>query len=594
MALARTVYAWETAKPLNGSGAVTTTSRTYNSGELVCVDYCAADNLGAGTLSISNSGTAQTWNLIAVTNTGSNVKVAAWQCKMSVTQAMTITATGNGGGDIEGAIKVVVHTGQHATDPVPAGNVFSGTGGTDVSQAITPTSSGSCLYLVAGDWSATDTYAAIANCTLQEKHQNATDQTVALFEPITQPRPDTSAFTIGETDTAGKIAWIAYEVQAAPEPSTINVTPGAWAWTGSISTVIRDPETAFQQNAFQSNAFQIYGGSTGAGPNTVNATPGTWSWAGSSSPLAVQQINQVIGTWSWAGTTATIPTMIAATPGTWSWAGSNSPLSVQQISQTTGAWSWTGSNSPPAVQQINQVIGTWTWAGSTATIDVQQINQIQGTWSWSGTTQTITTPGGATEINAAIGTWTWAGAQATLEVPQINQTTGTFSWAGSTQTFSQLIDATPGTWTWAGTIQGIVGAITVQQDLGAGGVAKRKYRKRFVVEVDGELFEVRSEQEAVNVLEQLVELAKKQAEVTVERAQKANKRPKRKVLSDARKSLVIPKVEANRWLSDMADQAMIRIEEIYEDALRIIEIGALLKKRDDDDEDEIETILLML
>jgi hypothetical protein len=65
-------------------------------------------------------------------------------------------------------------------------------------------------------------------------------------------------------------------------------------------------------------------------------------------------------------------------------------------------------------------------------------------------------------------------------------------------------------------------------------------------------------------------------------------------LADARKSLVIPKIEANRWLSDMADQAMLKIEEIYEDALRIIEIGALLKKRDDDDEDEIATILLML
>jgi hypothetical protein len=136
--------------------------------------------------------------------------------------------------------------------------------------------------------------------------------------------------------------------------------------------------------------------------------------------------------------------------------------------------------------------------------------------------------------------------------------------------------------------------IPVVTETPAGGVAKRPYRKRFVVEVDGELFEVRSEQEAVKVLEQLVVLAKEQANLAIDRAQKAQKRPKRKVLADARKTLVIPKVEANRWLSDMADQAMLKIEEIYEDALRIIEIGALLKKRDDDDEDEIATILLML
>jgi hypothetical protein len=173
---------------------------------------------------------------------------------------------------------VVVNTGQHATTPLPAGNLFSGTSGTAVTQSITPTSVGSCLWMVVGDWNATDTFAAAANCTLQAtRHHVALEQTVVPIRPITQPRTDTSAFSIGETDTGGTIAWIAFEVQAAAGATEINAVPGTWSWTGSNSPATRGPETAFQQNAFQSNAFQIYGGTTGAAPNTVNATPGTWS-----------------------------------------------------------------------------------------------------------------------------------------------------------------------------------------------------------------------------------------------------------------------------------------------------------------------------
>jgi len=82
-----------------------------------------------------------------------------------------------------------------------------------VSQAITPTSAGSMLCMIAGDWSAGNTFVARANCTLEQTYAPAF-ATFTLIRPTTQPLPDTSAFTLGETDTAGTIAWVAFELQA--------------------------------------------------------------------------------------------------------------------------------------------------------------------------------------------------------------------------------------------------------------------------------------------------------------------------------------------------------------------------------------------
>jgi len=200
-------------------GDITSTSRTYNSGELVVVLWVSEDDAGSGNLSIANSATAQSWSLIAQTNGISSCLVSGWSCVMSATQAMTITVSGDGGNSLFSSIAVIPHAGQHATTPVPAGNVFSGAVATDVSQSITPTSSGSALWMLAGDWTAGNTFAAIANCTIDQTFDNASF-TNALIRPTTQPRTDANAFTIGETDTAGSIAWIAFEVQAAPDVTT--------------------------------------------------------------------------------------------------------------------------------------------------------------------------------------------------------------------------------------------------------------------------------------------------------------------------------------------------------------------------------------
>lgn len=213
MALSYVVNPWETQVGAAG-GDITYSSRTYNAGELVVVLW-DGDITTANNLSIANSGTAQSWTLIASTaGTGGTEQVGAWRCVMSVTQAMTITVSGDSATTGDSGICSIAHSGAHLSNPVPAGNVFSGNGATDVSQSITPTSSGSCLWMLAGDFNSANTFAAGANCTLQQTASPGTF-VATLVRPTTQPRPDAAAFTISETDS-GTIAWIAFEVQANP------------------------------------------------------------------------------------------------------------------------------------------------------------------------------------------------------------------------------------------------------------------------------------------------------------------------------------------------------------------------------------------
>jgi hypothetical protein len=184
------------------------------------------DNTGPGSLSIANSGSALSWTNIATTNTNNNCKVAGWWAVCSDSTSRTVTITqGAGTTNVTRQLHCLVHTGALTSDPVPAGNVFSGVGATDVSQSITPTSSGSMLWMTAGDWGQTNSYAAIANCTLEDTFDDTGRMTAVLVRPTTQPRADALAFTIGETDTSGTLAWLAFEVQKAPDAPTIDTQP---------------------------------------------------------------------------------------------------------------------------------------------------------------------------------------------------------------------------------------------------------------------------------------------------------------------------------------------------------------------------------
>lgn len=195
------------------SGAtVSTGTLTILNNDIIVVFYANEDNGTAGNLTIANSGTALSWNLIAQTSTSSNCKVSAWWAKSAGNENRTVTVTESISGGSK-AIWARVHTGAHQTDPCPAAKVFSGVNATDVSQSITPSATGSALWMICGDWGATDSFSAISNCTLENKVHGEGAYTATLIRPTTQPRSSGSAFTIGETDTSGQIAWIALEVR---------------------------------------------------------------------------------------------------------------------------------------------------------------------------------------------------------------------------------------------------------------------------------------------------------------------------------------------------------------------------------------------
>jgi hypothetical protein len=204
------------------SATITSNTLSVATGDAIDIAACFEDNAMATAWTVSNNGTAITWTKVQETNTANNCKVVRWTGTAGATPPTTVSVQVTAGTDTvcSKALFIVVSTGQHATNPWPSGNAFSGTGGTDVTQSITPTSGGSCLWMLAGDWGATNSFAAATNCTLAASaYHEVGRQTVVPVRPTTQPRTDTSAFSIGETDTAGTIAWVAWEVQAAPPQS---------------------------------------------------------------------------------------------------------------------------------------------------------------------------------------------------------------------------------------------------------------------------------------------------------------------------------------------------------------------------------------
>lgn len=206
------------------SGTGTSGSVAINAGDVVCALFVQEDSASVGTVAISNSGTALAWNAIATVNASSNCYVRGWYAIAASSESRTITVTFDGAG-ANGAIAVIVHAGADPTTPIPGGNIFSGSSGADISQSITPNSSGSALWFIAGDWAATNSYVAAANCTVDQTEHIGGRYTATLIRPTTQPRTTSAAFTIGETDTGGTIAWLAFEVQGPPSSPTINTQP---------------------------------------------------------------------------------------------------------------------------------------------------------------------------------------------------------------------------------------------------------------------------------------------------------------------------------------------------------------------------------
>lgn len=209
-------YTVDTIDSNANTATITSSTLTVLSTSVIVALYVHENNDDAGALTISNSGTALTWTNIATTNTTNNCKSAGWWAFGDSNGNRTVTVTKANVFTHRRRLNSIVHEGAHATTPVPVGKVLSGVGGTDISNSMTPTdANGSALWLNLGDWNATNSFAAATNCTLESTFHDAATYTTTLVRPTTQPRTDGSAFSLGETDTSGKMAWIAFEVVAA-------------------------------------------------------------------------------------------------------------------------------------------------------------------------------------------------------------------------------------------------------------------------------------------------------------------------------------------------------------------------------------------
>lgn len=209
------------------TAAITSSSITVASGDLIVLMY---SNWGVpGTITPSNSGTAITWNLIASQSASAQCPVYAWYGIVGTGGTITCTVT-HGGGAQDCNLSTIVHTGVHATNPVPSGNRFTGHSAVgSPSQAITPTATGSALWMMTANYNAQNNNVALSGCTIENIRFDAGNYCAAVIRPTTQPKTDATALTIGVTNTSvNNENWVAFEVQIAgeapPPPPPTDIT----------------------------------------------------------------------------------------------------------------------------------------------------------------------------------------------------------------------------------------------------------------------------------------------------------------------------------------------------------------------------------
>lgn len=285
---------------LGVSTTITSNTLSITTGDFIDIVVCYGDNTYSTAWTVSNTGTAITWSGSQDTNTADNVRVVHWTGIAGATPPTTVSVLSTAGAQTNGGkiMLVVVSTGQHATTPLPAGNLFAGVGGTDVSQSITPTSSGSCLWMFGGDWNTTNTFGVAANCTAVATAFDDSEQTGIAIRPTTQPRSDAASFTIGETDTGGKVSWVAWEVQSAPSggtPQTLypasDHTDGAWTpSTGTDNYAVLDDESDAEWSSTNSNSALRLNLQNGSTPDSGTRTLTVRAFGSSEKKLIVRLI----------------------------------------------------------------------------------------------------------------------------------------------------------------------------------------------------------------------------------------------------------------------------------------------------------------
>lgn len=243
-------------------------------------------------------------------------------------------------------------------------------------------------------------------------------------------------------------------------------------------------------------------------------------------------------------------------------------------------------------------VGNAVAAGTAATLSIAQtITCTIGNAVAAGTAATITT---AQTVSCAVGNAAAAGVAATLTTDQtIAASVGNAVAAGVSATIDiggvVSIDCTVGNATAAGIAAAIDATDAVIETARQAGAGKsRSKKRRYTVEVNGEEYSVESAEEALAVLNNAKEAAQEAADLALTRAVKATKRPLRKVLADARKTMEAPHIVAPPAFEFLVDDIARQIDEIYSRTINSIEIAARLAIQRRAEEEDDEDILLLL
>lgn len=123
------------------------------------------------------------------------------------------------------------------------------------------------------------------------------------------------------------------------------------------------------------------------------------------------------------------------------------------------------------------------------------------------------------------------------------------------------------------------------------GAGRSRRRRRYVVEIDGQLFDVDSAEEATALLQQAATLAAKAAETAAQAVVKA-RLPQARSLGKVKPVTLSARIKTNAPETPQLAQAKSAIQRIYDEAAQRAELQLLLERQAaDDDERDIEDLI---
>lgn len=218
--------------------------------------------------------------------------------------------------------------------------------------------------------------------------------------------------------------------------------------------------------------------------------------------------------------------------------------------------------------------------GTLATTNAADTSAAAGTTTVTGTFARTN----ANDTSSASGTTAVLGSLARTNANDTSSASGTTTVTGTSATTNANDTSVA-----AGTTPDTSPASTGQKPAGR----PSKKRRRLEVEIDGEVFDVSSPEQARAVIDQAQAQAEELAAIAVRRAVAAKTRPQRKVMADARRALLVPRIDVPEEFEPYALKVRSDIEALYQSTMRTIEIATLMDKRQRQEEDDEDVLLLL-